>query len=734
MIDWKSKISKDGKYMDLLHLPNYKLRWSEKSKVQKVYEYDFIIPEEPKDEDCAGYGLSEYDQIFYRTLIPKQVLNPTANYGRENWTQKEIDTFIDNEWQRRLNGVWFFIKGRKTYIPGLLYIKMNYWTPITGKEFIYKFSDLEFFYFWMHALYEPTCRGIIDFKCRQIGDTENVMLIMWEYGSRVRGTMNTIQSCINEDHAIGSYDRLVHGHRNMIYYFKPMNKGTDDPRKGLILDYPTRHMTQASVKENIKNGELINKSSHDDYEYKPIGSRFKFGPSKITRFDGATGVGRAYCDEFGKAIDMNPLEWLRTMVEATYSNIYGIKMGMILMTSTVEDIGTDSLDWSMTLWNQSDPDKKSSSGGTANGLLRCFRNVVDRGEVDRWGDPMKDKIVAAIKETVRMMIESGDIKGSISYRRKNCLTIEDVFMSANDNSQFDIEKLTKRLFWIQNKAPKKTCVRGNLKWLDGVRDSRVVWEPNPNGKWMISKHPSDFSLEDNKKVNGVMSHKPGNTQFFKAGVDPYDQQSTMETESKRSKGAICVKRVLDEYIDGAATNYHQFDDPEGKFRIGDPMDSGAEFQTNRIVCDYIYREEDPNDFFEDIILTMVYYGSDFLPEKDRFGACHSYLKMRGYELYLMDKPTDKKNSRGHQEKEGVSATIGNIDTYFSFLTTLSTKWANSIDHPRVIEQLLSTNFKNRGTKDLSVACGWMEFAANQPRSAYKKQAQQQITHYQEYAV
>lgn len=734
MTNWKELISKDEKYCDLRSIPKYELKWDKNSKIYHVYEYDFILPTEPADEDCVGFGLDIEDQRFYRTLIPKQVLNPLKDYGKENWTEKDIEHFIEVEWNRRKCGCWYWIKGKKTYVTGLHYMKMNYWTSITGVEFIYKHSDLEFFYFWMHSLYEPSCRGIIEFKCRQSGATENSMLISWEHGSRVRGATNTMQSCINEEHVIGAYERLVHGHINMVYYFKPMNQGTENPKKGLVLDYPTKYNTNAAVKAAHEKGEMINRSAKDDYEYPPIGSRFKYGPSKITRFDGSTGVGRAYCDEFGKAIDMNPLEWLKTMTEATYSNILGRKTGMIIMTSTVEDIGASSLDWAMQLYTQADPNKRTSTGSTANGLFRCFRNAVDRGEVDRWGFPKTDEIVATIKETERMLIESGDIAGAISYKRKNCLTIEDVFTGANDNSQFDIEKLTKRMFWLQNHAPKSTCVRGNLKWKDGVKDTQVIWEPNSNGKWMISKHPHDYGLEDNAKVRGVVAHKPANVNYFKAGLDPYDQQTTMETENKRSKGAICVKRILDEHIDGKESNYHQNNDPDGKFRIGDPMNWGADFETNRIVCDYIYREPDPNDFFEDIILTMVYYGTDFLPEKDRFGACHSYLKSRGYDLYLMEKPTDKKNSRGQSEQEGVSATIGNIDTYFSFLTTLTAKWANTIDHPRVIEQLLSTNFKNRGSKDLSVAVGWCEFAANQPRSFYKKQVQSQVIHHQEYAV
>lgn len=731
-MNWKEKISKDDKYIDLEGLKYYDIKWDEKSKVEHIYERDIIIPTEPRDEDCANFGLELDEQIFRRTLIPKQVRNPSADYKRENWTQQRIDDFIDAEWHRRRNGIWFWIKGKKTYIPPLLYYKMNYWHSITGVEFIYKSSDRDLCIFWQAAVYDPSCDGVADFKCRQLGDTETVVCMMHEFGARVRGTINAMQSCINEGHAKKSYYRLVHGHKKMIYYFRPLNQGTEDPKKGLNLSYPAQHITFTSIKQKSKDGEVANRSSSEDYEYPEINSQFYFGPSRESEFDGTT-LGRAYLDEFGKSDGkLNPVEWIKVIKEATESRILNRKMGMIIMTSTVEDIGSDSLTWAKMIWTQSDPKKLTSLGKTANGLWRCFRNAVDRGEVDRWGFPLKDKIIFEIKEKYKMFIDAGDIKGAISFMRKNCLTIEDVFVGANDDSQFDIEKLTKRLFYIQNTAEKRLCVAGNLKWKDGVRDSQVIWEPNAKGKWMISKHPRDFGLQDNAKVVGVMAPKPANINYFKAGLDPYDQQTTMEANP--SLGAITVKRVLDDYIDGIESNYYQHDDPNGQFRIGDPMNWGADFITNRIVCDYLWRENDPNDFFEDVIMTMVYFGTDFLPEKDRFGACHSYIKSRGYELYLMEKPTDKKNAQGKQETEGVSATIGNIDTYFSFLTTLSTKWAFTIDHPRVLEQLLSTNFKNRGKMDLSVSTGWCEFAANQPRSTYKKQAQTQLTHFQYYAV
>lgn len=736
MIEWKKKITKDDKYIDLNGLPYYKLKWDTTSKVVEIYEQNVILPAAPEDRFCVNFGLPEHDQIFRRTFIPKQVFNPNGNYGKENWTKEQVENFIDAEWNRRRNGVWFFIKGQKTYIPGLLYMKMNYWKSITGVEFIYKFSDWEFFNFWQHCVYDPKCDGIADFKCRQLGDTENAVLIMWEYGSRVRGTINTIQSCINEPHAKKAYFRLVHGHKKMIYYFRPLNQGTEDPKKGLNLSYPAQYITYTSLKEKNKIGEVANRSSMDDYEYEEINSQFYFGPSKANEFDGST-IGRAYLDEFGKSLgQLDPVEWIQVIREATYSKITNRKMGMIIMTSTVEDIGADSLVWATKIWNQSDPNKRTSAGKTANGLYRIFRNVIDRGEVDRWGFPLKEKILEEINSAIKILIEAGDIRGAISYRRKNCITIEDVFQAANDNSQFDIDKLTKRLYYIQNEAPKSLWVRGNLKWKDGIRDSVVIWEPNSKGRWVISKHPKDFGIQENARTVGITAPKPGNTTTFCAGIDPIDQKTVLENDP--SLGGITVFAKLNDHIDGGESRYYQFNDPERGIKIGDPVNGGSDFITNRFVCTYLFDRSkgsnDPTEFFEDVIMTLVYFGTDALIEKNRQHALVTYMAMRNYDLYKMDRPTNYRNYKGQEERDGVSATEGNIDAYFSLLTTLSCKWWNTIDHPDLLEQLLSMNYANKGKKDLGVAAGWALYAATVPTSRKFFVEQSEVVHWTEQYV
>lgn len=733
-MNWKTRITKDDKYIDLSGIPYYELEYDEKPKTVKIYEYDVAIPKAPADKDCINYGLSEHDQIFRRTLIPKQVLNPNKDWGIDNWSQENLEAFVDAEWNRRRNGIWMFIKGKKTFIPPLLYMKMNYWKSITGVEFLYKFSDWEFFMFWLHCIKDPKCNGMADFKCRQLGDTENAILIMWEYGSRVRGTINANQSCINENHAKRTFVRLVYGNKKMLWFFRPINQGTEDPKKGLNMSYPVETITAKNIREKIKSGEMANKSSADDYEYPEIGSQFYYAGNNTNEFDGAT-LGRAYLDEFGKSSKrgIDPVEWIRVVKEALYSKILDRKMGMMLLTSTVEEISAESLELAQKVWKQADPSKRNAVGQTTNGLYRCFRNAVDRGAVDRWGFPKKDQIIQEIESTYNALMESGDVKGAISYKRKNCLTIEDVFSGAGDISQFNIEKLQKRLYFIQNEA-KPRYVRGNFKWQDGIQYSNVIWEPDSNGRWTVSIHPKDLGLSDNAKLPSLYSPKPANIHHFCAGVDPIDQSDTLESEENRSKAGIVVKAKLNVAYDGGKEKYYDYEDTARGIYRGNPINDGHHFITNRIACCYLARPNDPMDFFDDVVKTVVYYGTDFLPEKNKFGGLHTYLKNCHHELYIMDMKAAIKNYKGQSETDGLSATTQTINTYFELLATLCNKWTNTIDHPDLLEQLLTMNWDNRGKRDLGVAAGFCEIADSLPRLKYQQHEQSEIQHYTEHEL
>lgn len=726
MIDWKERISVDNfgtEYIDMQGLPYYNLEYDDKCSWEIMYDVKVKLPKEPEDHLCVNYGLSEYDQIFRKTFIPKQVRNPNIDYGRENWTEKQLRAFIDSEYNKRKNGLWMFIKGKKYYIPGQLWFKLNHWTPSTDEVLEYRDNERTFFTLALQIQRDPMDLGIVDFKCRQLGDTESSLVIMYERGSRIRGGLTTMQSFVGEEHIKETYGRLVHGHNNMIYYFKPMSDGTEKAAAGLRFKYPSKQITHAEVKRQQQNKGLINSSSIEEYQFPPLNSRFRYGTSKAIKFDGATGILTSYGDEFGKASDTDPNEWLRTMVEAVYSNLRGKKRGFVIMTSTAEEITSETLEYARTLYKESDPSKRLKTGSTLNRVIRIFRGVGCRGFeniiADRWGFIDEEAVIAAVTEKFNAMVEAGNTKGAYSFIRKNPRDIEDVFKSANNQTQFDVEKLTNRETSLELERP-RPWVRGNLKWLNNEQDTTVIWEPNPNGRWIISKHPKDFGLESNKK--GLWGNNiPGNKNFFCMGIDPIDQAKTLE--SNPSRMGMTVMRRFDPMVDSSEGLYHKMDDEVKGIRKGDPVDLGGMHITNKPVCTYLHRDGNILNNFEDAILTMVYYGTDFLIEKQRAGALQTYLATRKYKSYSTEHATMVKNVKGQTELDGVHATEKSWQDVFSYLESYIAKWANAIDHPDLLIQLSSMNMKNRGERDLGVSFGWCLYHSYQ--KPYKRTDQEE---------
>lgn len=715
--------------IDLQGLKRHEMRWGSESKFIELYGYEVLLPEEASDEDCINYGLPREDQVFRRTYIPPQVLNPGA-FHEEPWTEDQVEHFIDTEYFRRANGVWIFIDGDKVWIPGPFYIFLNYWKLLSQQDIVFRFDAIDLWYIWIDTLRDTNWDGLIDFKCRQLGDTEFTIFMIWEYTTRSNGVKCPMQSCLGDEHVAKSYNRLVYGNKEMIWFMKPINQGSESPMEGLSFAYPTEIITTRKIREQQeKSGTNIHSSQL--YLYPELGSAILFGPYKERYFDGGT-YGRAYIDEFGKAELFDPAKLLRVYQPAINHRLSGKQVGKIIMTSTVEEMKSGkSLKWAWKLWDQAKPIMKEGGMTSLNRMRRIFRSALDRAPVDRFGRPKKVEERKWIEEKSQEYLENGDMIGKMEHERSNALTINQVFSSANDESQFDIDKLAKRQAYLhsenyinpRNGKNIKPWVRGNLRWKDDDKESgEAVWEPNSKGRWLISSHPEDFGFKSNSKIEGIWRAKPGNAHAFRCGIDPYEQKKLVSDDW--SLGGIAVKRILDPLIDGKEDRYYQFTDETRGIKAGDPIDGGLNFKTNRLCCTYLYRQSDPVDFYEDCILTFLYYGTEFLPEKNKANGLLRHVEARKYELYKMDNVTLSKNVKGKSEEDGVTATEKTIDEYFGYLMTLSCKWANTIDHPDVLEQMLTMNWKNRGEKDLGVAVGWCEYACKVPIH-YRKKTEEQ---------
>src|SRR5690606_15335195 len=151
--------------------------------------------------------------------------------------------------------------------------------------------------------------------------------------------------------------------------------------------------------------------------------------------------------------------------------------------------------------------------------------------------------------------------------------------------------------------------------------------------------------------------KPYNIHAFGCGIDPVSQRDVLDID-EMSKSALVIKRKFDPTYDGDKFN-----------EDGTPVNFGEEFLTNRYACAYLYRHEDPNDNYDDWLKAIIYFGTDFLIEKNKGEGFYQYLEARGFTGFYMDMTGKIKNYRGQSESYGLSASDKTIEYYFSLLRT-----------------------------------------------------------------
>lgn len=678
----------------------------------EVYGYEVNIPDMPPKEEIVNYGKSIKEQIFRKTLIPQDL---------QYWPEEDREAFIEREHHRRKHGMWFYIKGEPVYIPGLFYYFLNYWPLATGRPTRFHMGDWKFFIIWMHTVLTETIFGLLVFKCRRIGDTEKGLCMIYEYATRVRNTISQMYDCRTEKDMVKTWKRLKKSHKRMIWFMKPVVKN-EDPSSSY-------EFSEKSKLDNLSDSFIDETGAYvaSDYEYPTLESEISY----YTNEGGADGarIDREYVDEFGKFNQINPEELHDLSKKALEDDREGEIIGKCLYTSTIEDLTNGkTLEVAEKMWEQSDPTKLDPQGRTISGMIRIVRGALDRAETDRWGFVDEEAERKKIQEHQAFLIKNKQWTKLIKYKRQNCLTIEDVMSNISKGSPFDLEKINNRhnelIFNEQDRS-----VRGNLDWVDGKKpipgdpdntnkNCKAFFTPDPeNGRWYFTHHPKDWGLEENKQRASASIPMPGNIQYFSCGIDPVSYKDNLDAKN-RSLAGLAVKRNLDHRID--STNNRDLYDEQGN-----TIDLGRFFKTNKYCCTYWHRHENPNDNYNDWLLTLVYFGTDFLIEKNHSAAFETYLEMLGFLEYYMEK-SGLKNYKGREETRGLTSGEKVIENYFSAIASYISEFANAIDNPQVTKQLSTMEQETRGKHDLGVAIGYTEMASNQ-----KVKLIQKMNHYEE---
>lgn len=655
--------------------------------------YQIPLPKMPPKSQMDNYGLPEKQQKFRHTEIPKSLLY------RKNRVTKEEEEWIANEWHKRKNGVWILIKGQPIYITGPYYFFLNYWWTIKIIHPEFRLFQCHVFQLWNMIVRNVNCYGLFLIGPRRGGKTEFTLGEEYEFCSRVKNVQGHNQSK-NDTEAYKNFKRISRANKKMIWFMKPVHKGSDDPEDKLEFSYPSERMTDAKMRDMAEND-----ANEDEVKYseEELGSKIDFEPAKPSAYDGQE-TNRGILNEAGKLETMSLIKWWEVFKPTLHYFDGEEIVGKCWVESSIEEIDDDQIEEVNSLWADSNPNELNENGRTTSGLFRVFISVEDVAKPDEYGFPNREGARLRLEKEIANLRAKGKEKAISSLLRKSPQKVEDALTPSGEKGSFNKDRLQEILQRIDypsayNLPPKDWTVRGNFEWVNGQRDTKVIFRPCSDGKWEVSQLLKDGKDNTSIMIGGI--RYPGNIRNYRGCCDPFEHDiSEIVDVNRASKGAGMIFRMYDDMVDGAK-----------KHDDGTPVDFGWEWETNQFVADYLFREDDPNVFFEDMIMMHVYYGTQMNVENNK-RSIKGYFRSRGYGEYLMDRPESTFDSKAYEAKNikqvGTPATTDTIDQYFMAIAHYVMNFSNAIKHRRLVIAWLSLNKtkKSRTVNDTGVCGGW----------------------------
>ena len=512
-------------------------------------------------------------------------------------TAKKKEKFINQEFERRVNGVWFMNNGVPTYITGNHYYYLQ-WCKIDIGYPDYRDRDRRFFTFWDACRKDPKSFGMVMVKHRREGASwKAACMALYEITSSYN-SHGGLLSKTGQD-AKDLFEKVVYMFRGLPEFFQPIIDGSDNPKSKLSFSAP---------------GQKISKNYQKVVKSEALNSKIDWRNTKENSYDSAK-LKFFVSDEAGK--------WLEANIEKNWQVVkpcltQGSKViGKCFMPSTVNELTKGGGENFKKIFYDSLLESRDGNGETVSGLYAYFTPAYDgyEGFIDEYGNSQIEKAKKYL-DNRRQALKKDTIKLS-EEKRQRPYTVDEAFRSDVNKSIFDVEKIFEQIDY--NNSCENLTTKGNFIWKGGVKDSKVIWMPDNKGKWEISWIPDK---EQQNKISIKNGRKfPGNDISIVSGCDPYDHDTT--TDGRRSNAASHV------YV---------------KFNMS--FDFSETF-----VCEYINRPPKAEIFYEDMIKQCVFYGCQILVENNKVGVI-KYFERRGYYDYLMERPesTHTSNTRSQKTK------------------------------------------------------------------------------------
>ena len=592
---------------------------SKTGKIGQVVEIQGLrigLPAEPKRVHL--FDKDKWQKIEY----PKELSKLKSIFDWRNYPEEAKEQwydYIDEEFKRRDEGFWFMNNSKPTYITGSHYMYLQ-WSKIDVGAPDFREANRLFFIFWEACKADNRCYGMCYLKNRRSGfsfmsSAETVNLATISSDARYG-----ILSKSGADAKKMFTDKVVPISVNYPFFFKPIQDGMDRPKSELAYRVPASKFTRRKITANEKQEELVGLDTTIDWKNTGDNS-----------YDGEK-LNLLVHDESGKWERPDNIlnNW---RVTKTCLRLGSRIIGKCMMGSTSNslDKGGDNF---KKLYHDSDVTKRNRNGQTKSGLYSLFIPMEwnYEGFIDEFGRPVFDTPTRECYGPHGELIDIGvishweneveglkdDQDALNEFYRQFPRTEEHAFRDETKNSLFNLAKIYEQVDYNEGVTSSAVLNTGNFQWTNGVKDTTVTFNPDPNGRFKLSWVP-DFKLQNNVIIKNGVKY-PGNEHMGAFGCDSYDISGTVD--GRGSNGSL-----------------------HGLTKFS--MESAP---ANTFFLEYIARPQTAEIFFEDVLMALVFYGMPLLAENNKPRLLY-HLKRRGYRGFSMNRPDKVWNKLSTAERE-----------------------------------------------------------------------------------
>ena len=575
----------------------------------------------PVGDKCLQRHKKETEQYWERKELPKVLskIQSIFQWNEMDSTFKDrwVD-YVEEEFDRREQGMWFMNNGKPTYITGAHYMYLQ-WTSIDVGYPDYRDANRLLFIFWEACKADIRSFGMCYLKIRRSGFSFMSSSECVNTGTLVKDSRVGILSKTGSDAKKMFTDKVVPINSRLPFFFKPIMDGMDKPKTELAFRIPAAKITKKNMYDTT-NDELFGLDTTIDWKNTDDNS-----------YDGEKLLLLVH-DESGKWIKPNNIlnNW---RVTKTCLRLGSKVIGKCMMgsTSNALDKGGENF---KKLYNDSDVLSRNANGQTKSGLYSLFipMELNMEGFIDRYGMPVLNTPKQEVLGIDNEMIYTGaidywqnevdslknDPDALNEYYRQFPRTESHAFRDESKSSLFNLTKIYQQIDYNDSLIMEHHVTRGRFYWKDGIKDSEVIWTPDSRGRFKVSWTPKKGL--NNAKISKHGVFFPSNEHIGAFGCDSYDISGTVGGGG--SNGAL-----------HGLTKYSMADAPSNEFFL-----------------EYVARPQTAEIFFEEVLMACVFYGMPILVENNKPRLLY-HFKNRGYRGFSMNRPDKHYTKLSQTEKE-----------------------------------------------------------------------------------